>query len=155
MLDVFDADWLERERQDKLAQASQEIGDQEWPLLRKCLLVKYLSDAKGRSSALKRVVRSAFADGSPDSLKEFPEVFPNETKELKAQSGQKRKRANSMKHHFGDYDDEGADTAMDSSELTDQTPEPSQGADDTPIVDPWLGGTESIALRQRLLALVS
>jgi hypothetical protein len=155
MLDVLDADWQERERQDNLVQASKQIGREEWPSLRKSLLVRYLSEAKGRSSAVKRVVRSAFADGSSDSLQEFPEVFPNETKELKVQSGQKRKREDHMQQHFTSYDDEDAETAMDSSELTDQTPEPFQDADDTSAVDPWLGGAESIALRQRLLTIVS
>jgi hypothetical protein len=118
------------------------------------LVVKYLSEAKGRSSAVKRVVRSAFADGSPDSLREFPEVFPNETKELKAEGGQKRKREHPIEQQYSDYDDAGAEMAMDSSELTDQTPEPSQAADNAPAADSWLGGTESVALRQRLLATV-
>jgi hypothetical protein len=155
MLDVLDADWTEREAQDGLDSANTQIGEDEGPLLRKSLLVKYLSEAKGRSSAVKRVVRSAFADGSPESLREFPEVFPNETKERKIQSGMKRKRESPVKQHFGDYCDDDAETAMDSAELTDQTPEPSQDSDNESAIDPWLGGTEAIALRQRLLALVS
>ncbi|KAE9380487.1 hypothetical protein N431DRAFT_477409 [Stipitochalara longipes BDJ] len=155
MLDVLDADWVERDRQDMLAPVSKRADREQQPLLRKCLLVKYLSEAKGRSSAVKRVIRSAFADGSPDSLKEFPEVFPNETKELKVPSGRKRKRDNSVKHHVADYDEEDAGIAMDSSELTDQTPEPSQDAEGVSTIDPWLGGSESIALRQRLLMLFS
>jgi hypothetical protein len=153
ILDVLDADWKERERQDSLAPNM--TGDRGGSSLRSCLLVKYLAEGKGRSSAVKRVVRSAFANGGPDSLREFPEVFPNETKELKGRSGQKRKREDLVEDRFGDYEDEDAETAVDSSELTDQTPEPFQDTQDTSAVDPWLGGTESIALRQRLLALVS
>ena len=155
MLDVLDADWMERERQDKLNPVGKNAERQQQPLLRKCLLVKYLSEVKGRSSAVKRVVKSAFADGSLDSLREFPEVFPNETRELNPPSGRKRKREDSMKHQIGDYDDEDEGIALDSSELTDQTPEPSQDAEDALVTDPWLGGSESIALRQRLLMLVS
>jgi hypothetical protein len=155
MLDVLDADWMERGAQDDPSGASEMIGEDEKSLLRKSLVVKYLSEAKGRSSAVKRVVRSAFADGSPDSLREFPEVFPNETKELKAEGGQKRKREHPIEQQYSDYDDAGAEMAMDSSELTDQTPEPSQAADNAPAADSWLGGTESVALRQRLLATVS
>jgi hypothetical protein len=155
MLDVLDADWVERERQDNNAGAKKRRGGQQWSL-RRCLLVKYLADTKGRSSAVKRVVRSAFADGSPDDLKEFPEVFPNETKELKVRSGQKRKRQDSTgQQRLLDYEDDDAEAAMDSSELTDQTPEPLQDTDDGLAVDSWLGGTESVALRQRLLTLVS
>jgi hypothetical protein len=156
MLDVLDADWRERDRQDSLnSGASKHIGDEAESSLRKCLLVKYLAEAKGRSSAVKRIVRSAFADGGPDSLREFPEVFQNEIKDLQAHRGQKRKREDPMDQNFCYYDDEDAETAVDSSELTDQTPEPSQDNDDLSAIDPWLGGTESIALRQRFLALVS
>ena len=155
MLDVLDDDWMERRRQDLLDPVGKDAEREQQPLLRKCLLVKYLSEAKGRSSAVKRVVRSAFADGSPDSLKEFPEVFPNETKELKVPNGRKRKREDLRKHQIGDYDDEDEEIAIDSSELTDQTPEPSQDVEDALVIDPWLGGSESIALRQRLLMLVS
>jgi hypothetical protein len=155
MLDVLDADWEERERQDELARANGKLGQEGERLLRKSLLVEYLSEAKGRSSAMKRVVRSAFANGSPDSFKEFPEVFPNETKELKVQSGQKRKREGPKKQHLGAHYDDDPETAMDSFELTDQTPEPFQDTENTSAVDSWLGGSESIALRQRLLTIVS
>jgi len=151
MLDVLDADWKERERQDSLPGTRKMTRDEGGSLLRGCLLIKYLAEAKGRSSAVKRVVRSAFADGGPDSLREFPEVFPNETKELKVWSGQKRKREDPMEEILGNHDDEDTETVADSFELTEQTPELFQ---DT-AVDPWLGGAESIAQRQRLLALVS
>jgi hypothetical protein len=155
MLDVLDADWKEREAQDRETQA--DSGDHfVYKTVRQSLLVQYLSDAKGRSSAVKRIVRSAFADGEPDSLREFPEVFPNETKELKAQTGQKRKRGG-VEHRFGDYDDDEAESGFESSELADQIEEHFQddGEDTAPSIDRWLGGTESILLRQRVVALVS
>jgi hypothetical protein len=105
---------------------------------------------------VKRVVRSAFADGGPDSLREFPEVFPNETKELKVQTGRKRKRG-VVEQRFGDYDDDEAESGFESSELADQTEESLQddGDDSMPSIDRWLGGTESILLRQRVITLVS
>lgn len=157
MLDVLDADWVERERQDREDEPPNRAGDSddeyEYKMLRQSLLVNYLSETAGRSSSMKRVVRSAFADGSPESLAEFPEVFPNETREVKHQNGQKRKRDDHRK--FGDYDDEEAE--FDSSELTDQSPESSQDTDedDMSSKDAWLGGTESIVLRQRVITLVS
>jgi hypothetical protein len=134
MLDVLDADWNER------MNSKLDLGAPD------CLLLRYLSEAKGRSSAMKRVVRAAFADGSPESLKEFPEVFVNETKELKLQNGQKRKREDPERGstNFGGGEDE--------AELTDQT---SPDDDDMPDTDPWLGGPESIMLRQRVIVLVS
>jgi len=155
MLDVLDADWKEREAQDGETQADPE--DQfVYKTVRQSLLVQYLSDTRGRSSAVKRVVRSAFADGGPDSLREFPEVFPNETRELKVQTGQKRKR-DGVEHRFGDYDDDEAESGFESSELADQIEEHFQddGEDTMPSIDRWLGGTESILLRQRVITLVS
>ena len=159
MLDVLDEDWRERERLDRedgefiARQRENPDADCEQIMLRKCLLVRYLSEVKGRSTPMKRVVRSVFADSGPESLKDFPEVFPNETKEVKLKSGQKRKRA-----QFGHYDDDEAETAFDSSELTDQTLEVSEDMEDeedAPVREPWLGGPESIALRQRVLTLVT
>ena len=149
MLDVLDADWKEREHQDSLD--GSRLAEEDASSLRKCLLVKYLSDVKGRSSAAKRVVRSAFADGGAESLKEFPEVFPNETRGGKVQNGQKRKRDDPRGRG---YDNEEAETT-EFFESTDQILELSQDSNDLLAVDPWLGGTESIALRQRLIALVS
>jgi hypothetical protein len=95
MLDVLDADWEERERMDNNAAelsmtgARKEVKPKN---LRESLLVKYLSDVQG-SAALKRVVGSIFADGGADDLTLYPEVFPNETKEIKVKHGQKRKRS--------------------------------------------------------------
>jgi hypothetical protein len=163
MLDVLDADWYEREAQDTNAYTSSPRKDsdseeQTFSSRERSLLVEYLSDSKGRSSALKRVVRSVFANGSDESIREFPEIWENETKEVKHHSGQKRKRGNSKERGFGDYDDEEETSAFSSSEPSDRTPDPSQDSDDTTEAtaqDPWLGGPECIGLRQRLLTLVS
>jgi hypothetical protein len=119
-------------------------------MLRKGLLVKYLSEVKDRSSVLKRVVRSVFADGESDSLREFPEVFQNETKEV-VHNGQKRKRADTMEVQFGDYDDDEPELA--SSPMPDDDDE-DEDQYVLPDADPYLGGTDSIALRQRILTLV-
>jgi hypothetical protein len=158
MLDVLDADWYEREEQDLEATSiSAELGAGpvdacNYDLCGRSLLVKYLSEVKGGSSAMKRVVRSIFTNGSLEDMKEFPEVWENETKEAKRSSGQKRKRD---AHEFGDCEDEEPSML---SDITDHTPEPYQesGDDEEPVdVDQWLGGTESIILRQRVLVLVS
>ncbi len=159
MLDVLDADWDERKRQDSqdepldLAEGSDD--EDECTMLRQSLLVNYLSDTAGRSGPMKRVVRSAFADGSPEGLAEFPEVFPNETKEAMHENRQKRKREDLLDRKYGDYDDEESD--FDFLELTDQNLEPSQDPDEDVMLseDAWLGGTESIVLRQRVITLVS
>jgi hypothetical protein len=149
MLDVLDADWKEREAQDEEDLAPEDI----FKLRRSCMLVKYLSDVRGRSSALKKVVGSIFVDGGSEDLRAYPEIFTNETLEIKAQNGQKRKREDDFDHKFGDYNDEEDDLEYDSG-----TPAPSQETDDengSSAPDSWMGGPESIALRQRVLVLVS
>ncbi len=145
MLDVLDADWNERERLD---QPNSTDNTEDFTLRRGSILVTYLKQTRESNGAVKRVVRSAFADAGADSLRDFPEVFKNETKEVNAQNEQKRKRAS-----LGHSGNEGEN--LTSSE-TGQTPESQEEdeEDETPTMDPWLGGAESIALRQRVLTLV-
>lgn len=156
MLDVLDADWFEREEQDleglKIFDADLGIGPVdscEYNICRKSLLVTYLSDAKGKSGPMKRIIRCAFADGSEESIEEFPEVWENETRDVKLPSGQKRKRD---APEFGDYDQENENSF--SSDMAEEVFELSQETEDTEL-DPWLGGPESIILRQRVVTLVS
>ncbi|KAK0107765.1 hypothetical protein ONS96_003560 [Cadophora gregata f. sp. sojae] len=143
MLDVLEHDWTEREQED-LAE------DDCWKLRRQSLLVKYLADAVNKSHAVKRIVRSAFADGDAESLKDFPEVFFNETR--KPRYGQKRKRDDPLGEMFGSYNNE------DEAEFeSDNTPESSQEADEIENMSGkiWLGDMESTALRQRVIMLLS
>ncbi|KAF4628730.1 hypothetical protein G7Y89_g9424 [Cudoniella acicularis] len=160
MLDVLDADYKERKRQDEEIDSVKSHcpdSEAEFILLRECLLLKYLSDVRGRSSAVKRVVRSIFADGGPENLKEFPEVFENETKEVKFQNGQKRKREGTAIQKFGDYEEDDANLEFETARNTDRSSEtiPDDEEENTLFQDPYLGGPDSIALRQRLLALLS
>lgn len=158
MLDVLDEDWLERERLDVEAEGpggSEDPNEEhEHKMLRQSLLVKYLAEAAKSSSIMERVVRSVFAAGGLEDLKEFPEIFPHETKEVKHQKGQKRKREEMLSRNFNDYDGEEVEEELDS---TDQTPEPSPQADkgSTMSGEDCMGGMESIALRQRAMTLVS
>ncbi|TVY19046.1 hypothetical protein LARI1_G002029 [Lachnellula arida] len=155
MLDVLDADWKERERLDRESMDGVD-GECDFTMVRKGLLMKYLSEVGGKSSAMRRVVRSVFADAGPDSLKEFPEVFEDE---LKDRNMLKRKRADTMDHKFGDYEEEAEISDDDSSPM--RADDEGEGEDEDedemhiPLVDPYLGGTESIALRQRVLTLLS
>lgn len=153
MLNVLDADWKEREAQDEKDLQRNSAQKDPFKLRRNCMLVKYLSEVKGRSSRLRRVVGAIFVDGGCEDLRAYPEIFTNETLEPKRQNGQKRKREDDSEHKFGDYNDGEDDLELDSG-----SPAPSQDTDDgngTPAPDPWMGGPESIALRQRVLVLVS
>ncbi|KAH7397737.1 hypothetical protein BKA64DRAFT_708417 [Cadophora sp. MPI-SDFR-AT-0126] len=143
ILDVLEDDWTEREQED--------LAEEDcWELRRQSLIVKYLTDAVDKSHAMKRIVRSAFADGDAESLKDFPEVFPNETKKLRY--GQKRKRDDPLGKMFGSYDNE------DETEFeSDGSPESSQEGDEDEIMpgEDWLGDMDSMALRQRVVMLLS
>ncbi|TVY34668.1 hypothetical protein LOCC1_G007357 [Lachnellula occidentalis] len=148
MLDVLDADWKERERLDREGMDGVD-GECDYNMVRKGLLMQYLSGVGENSSAMRRVVRSVFADAGPDSLNEFKEVFDSETKD---NNGQKRKRADTV--NFGGYDDD--DECADGYSSPVRADEEDEDDDEMhiPLVDPYLGGTESIALRQRVLSLV-
>ncbi|CAG8956528.1 hypothetical protein HYFRA_00003915 [Hymenoscyphus fraxineus] len=154
MFDVLHEDYEERKRLD--LEKHERDGrrpnqDPEYSMLRNSLLLEYLVHVKGRTSALKRVARSIFANGQEASLREFPEVYPNETRVPKDEQGQKRKREDSMQEaNFGDYNDEMGDDAFESpkSSLSDDEGE-------EPEADLLLGGTESIALRQCIVKLLS
>ncbi|KAL2069746.1 hypothetical protein VTL71DRAFT_14425 [Oculimacula yallundae] len=149
MIDVLDADWAEREKKDEDNSTDDEDS---WEMRRQSLLVRYLSHAVGQSYAMKRIVRSAFADGDAESLKDFPEVFSNETKKPKYQSGQKRKRDEIKGKPLGDHDED--DEAEFESEGTYESP-PSAAGEDTMSDETWLGDMHSMALRQRVIMLLS
>lgn len=161
MLDVLDADWNEREDQDIMEEVYQSRLQQhpeaqcKYTKLRKSLVVEYLSDVRGRSSAVKRVVGAAFTDGGADDLRYYPEVFRNETQDVKAKNGQKRKRDNEFEPGFGNFSTGIDEPAFSRLRSESSTPEPSQSSSGRePDTDPWLGGPESIVLRQRVLTLV-
>jgi len=152
LLTVLDQDWDERNAVDEeLFQSKLETDPEakiEYKTVRGSLLVKWLSHCKHDSKAMKRVVSAAFADGSAMNLRDFPEVFENETKEFKeVQLGQKRKRGEEIKS-LGDYDEEDM-MDLDSSETEDKSEHDQQDYSSP------LGGSEAVALRQYLLMLVS
>lgn len=161
MIDVLNADWNERvcldQKEDK-DMDSRKAQSRTW--LRKSILLGYLPE-RG-STAVRRVVKSIFADGSVEAIRGFPEIFERENRDVVRQLGTKRKREQKFdidEGNFGDYigDDENEeDPYSDSSQ-----PVPSQSMDqrdggseraDQPAI---MGGPEAIELRLRLLALVS
>ena len=163
MIDVLDDDWVERARLDEKFETRKKEGDPDTQLkqemnsgsmprsrLQECLLLEYLA-GHGRSSPLARIIRSIFADASPRNLSDFPEVFSGETKDVK-HTGQKRKRGNK----FGDYNDEDEE-AGGATEIIDQPSDATdmQEEDSVGDFDPYLGGAEVMALRQKLVKLLS
>lgn len=160
MLDVLETDWEQREAEDRKAglgpPESTQDSEMGQSMLQESLLVRYLSDVKGRSSGMKRVVGAVFAAGSPDDLRSYPEVFPNETREAQAQNGQKRKRADSTIPGFVGFDDDDTDELAFGSSQPDQTEDSSQNSIEEDVAaDPWMAYPETVFLRQRILAMVS
>lgn len=160
MLDVIEGDWEEREAEDREGDRqpleSTQSTDMSHSALQESLLVRYLSGATGRSSGMKRVVGAVFAAGSADDLRAYPEVFPNETRDVQAQNGQKRKRVDSINPEFGGLDDVNVDEMAFDSSQTDQPVDSSQNSSEEEVaVDPWMAYPESIFLRQRILVMVS
>lgn len=150
MVDVLEEDYEERKRLDEESDSSDEHN--EYTLLRKSLLVSYLSPNGGRSTQLRPIMNALFADGSESSTKIFKEIFSNEAKIASKTTTKKRKRVDFDKDDFGDYAD-------DSSSGGSQPPTPehdriaARAVGDT---TPWTRSplTETIPLRLRLFALV-
>jgi hypothetical protein len=158
MLDVLDADWEEREAEDREGPPPSSESAQGPDIVclsmrQNSLLVKYLSGTKGRSTGVKRVVGAVFAAGGVDDLRAYPEVFPNETQEGPARNGQKRKRVDSIIPQSIGFDDD-TEATFDSSQPTDDAQDSSQHGEEE-ATDPWMAFPESVILRQRLLVMVS
>jgi len=161
MLDVMDEDWEERSRLDEEDANTSISGNPKAPKMtrrKNSLIVQYLSEVKGRSYAMKRVVGSVFTDGGEFDLKMFPEVYPNET--IYASSIDKKKKAKQDDYRgFEDFFDDEDDTEPDDPSLAVEEPPSSQASQSTnggeAVPDPWLGGSESMSLRQRMLSQVS
>ncbi|KAH8816290.1 hypothetical protein F5884DRAFT_852735 [Xylogone sp. PMI_703] len=168
MLDVLDRDWTQREQRDSFPEQPSfdpdvhSENEQSESALTKSLLIQYLSEARDRSSAIKRIVRAAFANGEADDLRAYPEIFKDETKDAKAELKKKRKREFEYEDRSS-WDSANGDEILDhrptSSCLSDTGSEStSRDYDDETAMTArlaMLGGVESVSLRQRVLALLS
>lgn len=122
-------------------------------------------------------MRAVLAEGTPKSLAEFPEIWRHETKPPKQKQDvrlSKKRKLDLENNEFGDYydhsDEESPGTSTRRSRSTTALPtaQPSRaGSDDSDESDEdsdevpsppgteIYGGTESIHLRQRILALLT
>lgn len=153
LLEVLNLDWEERQEADEKlpkAIASEEPG---MKLLSKSLLLQWLSDIEGKTSGVQRVVRAIFANGTPESLAGFPEVFQDETRDGRDVTGDKRKRptldAKTRPRTRSESESESdLETAKkEASSLRTR----SKSSDNATLP----GEAESLPLRQALLKLVS
>ena len=164
MLDFLEADW------DICVKQSQHAETMDEAILQQSLIWQYVV-GEGQSmtrTARRRVAKAIFAIATADSLKDYSEVWENEIKEPVKRPIKKQK--------LGNVDFEAGEVAdYDSDEEIREAPTRVTRAiernfevappPDLPAIDDGnlnlhdaierLGGRDAIALRQRLLALVS
>ncbi|KAI9039927.1 uncharacterized protein KD926_008913 [Aspergillus affinis] len=183
MCEVLEDDWEERKRLHSASTKQKEDGETSKggpKILQDSLIVRYIDEGSSRYGKIRRIMRAIFADGSTSSVNEFREVFHRELKQPKRETENIKKReveVNIDEEEYGDYqtDDGGSsqnetDPTTTSKRPTRQTKRPRRGTRSKP--DPsanedaqtaahlhggvdHLGGLPSLALRQRLLHLLS
>ncbi|EPQ67536.1 Bgt-5089 [Blumeria graminis f. sp. tritici] len=154
MVDVLVADWKERQRLELESSnlCEVEINERNQTLLQQSLIVSYLPGARvSRATAIRRIVQSLFTDGSSSSLRDFPPVFPNETKELKFHTLAKLMKSDAISSSRDIeeelYEPEGEELAL-SCEKIDDT------EDGVTVTESSIEGNEIMTLRQRLFTLL-
>lgn len=166
MLDFLERDWDLCVRQGRHDEEDQEA------ILLQSLVWQYIA-GEGQSmtrTARRRIARAIFAIASPDSLKDYPEVWENEAKEPEEPPNKKQKLGN-VDFETGEVADYDSDEEMKDTlafarvtqaierklEVTPPTglPDIDNGSLDLDAAIERLGGNDAIVLRQRLLALVS
>ncbi|KAL8986501.1 MAG: hypothetical protein Q9205_000016 [Flavoplaca limonia] len=155
MIDVLESDWTLR------AQMRIDDPDNEQDPRESSLMVQYLNGGIAPARQERRILRAVFADGTSKSTGEFPEIWRNETKELKKHTDMKKSEAklNIEADVWGLYMNETSSSSdlEDDPAATSPVPAELETSPQTPFSDvsaPF-GGPQSIVLRLRLLSLLS
>lgn len=162
MLDVLEADWkevsqLHDDEDTKKKRADSKAMDD---MYQNCILIQYVSEATRSSTAVRRIIKSIFVDGSVDALKAYPEVFNDETREANAKTGTKRKREvklNLDEDDYGDYlqNEDDDDKAPTPSQSDISSPSATDDSSNILSIASITEDPEAVIIRLRLLALVS
>ncbi|KAI9758967.1 MAG: hypothetical protein M4579_002707 [Chaenotheca gracillima] len=181
MLDVLEDDWRAHERDADAVRVVAEDQEAEISVLMGSLISNYLQMDSRRYGGVRRTVRAIFADGSEASLREFKEVFSNETRKPKEENGATKKRqdvkVNVEEDMYGDYMDsddqdedpqEGTEVPSTARSRSLRNREhnastgsleasPTKAPDHSAEIDGFdlFGGLEAFKLRLRLLAMLS
>ncbi|EOA91627.1 uncharacterized protein SETTUDRAFT_18304 [Exserohilum turcica Et28A] len=159
MLDFLEADW------DVCARQGKEDGVNEETALQESLLWHYIIGdefAPTNRARRRRIVKALLATGTPESLKDYPEIWEHETAEPKRNKDEDQRigEVDFETGDIGDYasDDEMQDTSedKDSEDLAENPSNTRDGGLQT--IDEaveYLGGHGGIQLRQRLIALIA
>ncbi|KAI9932827.1 hypothetical protein ASPWEDRAFT_33794 [Aspergillus wentii DTO 134E9] len=183
MCEVLEDDWNERKREFDRSNPAEEENPKsrkrgyEHPL-EKSLIFRYIAGGSAGYGRDRRILRAIFADGTATSTNEFREVFHNELKRLKNDNQNIKKReveVNIDEGEYGDYlanDEDESDEPDTAAKRPARRPkrtrkgtrsgDPSADAEvNVPFTShangdvSLLGGLKSLALRQRLLHLLS
>ena len=154
MIDLLQADWNScHDDETKKAQS---------------LIVRYIIGGNGPTDSGRKIIRAVFADGQGTSAAEFPEIWRNETKELKAKNEADGKtsaaeRADGIDIEADDYGDyltsssENEDFRDDEHQVEESDTGVASNTNQTIHIasSSSLGGSTALHLRYRLLALLS
>lgn len=159
MLDVIEADLLERTRLDEQEENLRAGGEDDtcdYPRLQNSILAGYIKERNGRTGGLKWMIRVLFADGQDSAASLFQEVWYKEHKGVsRTKALKKRKRKiNIEKGDFGNLlDDDSVYSSQNSEPPTPQKRRTYSDLHESPALA--ASYVESIALRQRLFAHLS
>ncbi|KAI9166825.1 hypothetical protein HJFPF1_02940 [Paramyrothecium foliicola] len=156
MLDVLEADWVERERRDiETYEANAKTGDIPETSRRGSIITMYMEQQTGRHNGSRSIIKALLADGNDISSSAFPEVFEKELKGPR-KNPKKRKREQVLdleNDQFGDYFEE---ESFSSGVSEPPTPEKQrEEKKNATFGSANLGLVESINLRLRLMNLLS
>ncbi|KAI2486685.1 hypothetical protein Ptr902_00818 [Pyrenophora tritici-repentis] len=156
MLEFIDADWQVCVRQSKTEDGNDDA------VLQQSLLWYYVvgdESVPTNRTRRRRIVKAILATATPESLKEYPEIWQRETAEHKKKND--NKRVGKVSFETGETADYNSDEEMQDAPDVDD----GEGASDTPLDDDemeniheaveQLGGHDAIELRHRLIAILA
>jgi hypothetical protein len=154
MLDFLEADW------EVCVKQSMNEEDEE-VILKESLIWQYIVGDNSSVSriARRRMAKAVFAMATAESLRDYPEVWEKETVERRSRENKRQKLddVDFARGGVGDYD---SDEDSDEADVVDEDDKASKPSTSIPEgngisgATERLGGSASIELRQRLLALV-
>ncbi|KAL4920026.1 hypothetical protein BDW62DRAFT_178277 [Aspergillus aurantiobrunneus] len=176
MCEVLEEDWDERQR---IRENDPSHDDR---TLRDSMVVHYINNSSAGWGHHRRILRAIFADGGTSAVNEFREVFHHELKlsrKRAAKEKEPRKREAAVDidaeeygdfYHTSDHEDDGGSSGRESKRprrgaavrstrknpaTPKSNPTPGSTTPDPTLASSLLGDIASLALRQRLLHLLS
>ncbi|KAL9610867.1 MAG: hypothetical protein Q9167_004441 [Letrouitia subvulpina] len=157
MLDVLEADWTLKASE--ALRRNEQCAEDEDPR-KQCIVTQYVSSESVSTGRERKILRAIFADGKAKSVGEFTEIWRNETKERKKETDLKKVEAkiDIEADNWGDYMHNEEESELEDSASNRSLSPPLEAvtsASSMPKTAAALGGMRSVALRLRLLALLS